>query len=152
MTDLVKNSPKWTDDDLKSIKSFDDLLAFAQHPDVSDHIVIADVETYGLGFDLVEDKNDLIGKHFVILEYKFNAGKYAEDFVSMMIITKDGRKLILNDGSTGIREQMKMIDKTAQAEGAMVAINVRKGLRVSNYTYVDDKGKETPASTFYLAI
>lgn len=98
-------------------------------------------------WDVVADKGTLVKVPFVGLRWRFTEGDMGS-FVSLEIVTEDGRRLVVNDGSTGIYRQLRTLtDETGRMQG----ITCRKGLRRSDYTYADEKGLERPATTFYLA-
>jgi hypothetical protein len=63
---------------------------------------------------------------------------------------KDGKKVVFNDGGTGIPPQLRTFIE--ENGGRDTGIFCEKGLRVSRYKYVDEKdGKEKDAATFYIA-
>lgn len=101
-------------------------------------------EAFNGGFELVE-KEKLEGVPFVVMDWKFSAGKYNEDFVIVRAMTTDSRKVVFNDGSTGIRQQLRDYE---QAHGKRPLHSM--GLRSSVYTYKDQDGNETPATTWYI--
>lgn len=135
-----------TDDQLADITTWEDLGAV-----IGSDVDVIDASDYGTGFAVLpdRDKSLLVGVEFAIVGWKFYPGTYG-DFVSLHVLTRDGRKIIVNDGGSGICAQMALINRKAQGKRAVV--RVPKGLTRSDYTYVDDKGKETPASTFYLSL
>jgi len=119
-------------------------------------LTVSDVTEYGTGFEVCEDKRQLVRVPFIVLDWRFSEGDHGR-FVSMTVVTRDGRKLIINDGSTGIRQQMEKIteDRLKRFEGdltkAHAGLAVPKGLRVSEYVYVDrETGKAKDATTYYL--
>lgn len=128
--------------------------------DVADLLESSNVQTLyadqvaGDGFTLLssDDKAKLIGVPMVLLEWRFNNGAQGR-FVSVRAVAKTGvddtdvKKVIFNDGSTGILQQLTEITEKTSAQGGLI---VRKGLRVSQYTYEDEKGVERPAETYYL--
>lgn len=107
-------------------------------------------EEFGDGFTLLkgnDEKATLVGVPFVILGIKFAEGDYDTDFAILHVVTEDGRKCVVVDGSTGIRSQAHvMADK-----GITAGVLVKNGLTRSDYDYIDEKGKKTPATTFYLS-
>lgn len=134
------NGPAITDADAASISSMADALALLGGD------VITTFSESG-EWDVVEDKGHLVGVPFVGLRWRFNKGD-AGEFVSIEIVTEDARRLIINDGSTGIYQQLKRLtDETGRTTG----IACKKGLRRSDYLYQDEKGVERPATTFYLS-
>lgn len=143
----VSTYRRMDEDSLANIASFADAMTAAQGT-YGDAVDIAD---YGSGFALLKDKRTLVGVPFVILQWIDNSdkGDYAGGFVSLYVVTEDGRKLIVNDGSTGIRDQLLRIKNRS---GRMGNILCRTGLSVSDYEYEDPKdGQMRPASTYYLA-
>jgi hypothetical protein len=100
-------------------------------------------------WELVGNKDELIGKRFIIARTRFNEGKMG-DFVSVMAFTVPNttdeapKKIVFNDGSTGVYKQLKDYVATHDQD---TAINCPKGLRVSRYT--TDDGIE--AATYYIA-
>lgn len=109
--------------------------------EITDHL--------GNGFTVLDDKSKLIGKELIILHIGVNKSAFdPEDvFVSMACITREGGRYIVNDGSTGIRNQIK--DLVAET-GRWGGWRVPKGLRISQYTYENEKGQDVPAETFYI--
>jgi len=141
------NESVFDDAALAAIGSFDDAWAAANA------FGMDTFDEYGTGFSIVDDKRRLIGVPFVALEWRFNPGKFGT-FVSVAIVTETGDKLILNDGSSGIREQLEMVTQQRINKGhphPQAALAVKGGLRVSDYDYDDGAGHMIPASTFYLA-
>ena len=108
----VNNGPRFTDDQLAEIQSFNDLSALFD----AEGVTVDSLEDYGTGFEVVESKDQLIGKPFIILEWRFNDGDYGV-FVSALLVTEDNRKMILNDGSSGIRAQLESVTKRREARG-----------------------------------
>jgi hypothetical protein len=117
-----------------------------------------DAAQLGEGFEVLDraGKDSLTGVSFLIFEWQFNDGDYGE-FVSLRLLDKNGRKAILNDGSTGICQQMR--DLPPNFTGAILC---RRGLRRSDYTFevlgpdgnpvLDSKGEPVrkAAATYYL--
>lgn len=70
-------------------------------------------------------------------------------------MTKDGKRFRFADGSTGIMAQLVKLTKERIADGGYSAPNagllVPAGLTASEYSFIDEKGKATPATTFYLS-
>lgn len=135
-------------DELMGITNFDDAVRLAT--EVHGQIVAADREL-GDGFALLskEQKNLLCGVPLLLLEWKFRGGDFG-NFVTLRVIARNPdasvSKYILNDGSTGIAEQLADYQKNTGRTGGMF---VGKGLRRSDYE-VDIDGDMKAASTFYL--
>jgi hypothetical protein len=143
MTDKTPAIPNLIDDEevLSSIKTLDDALAF-----VNDHgIAVADIEDFGTGFHPV-DKATLVGVPFVALGHKFVTGDFGP-MVVIFAVTKNNDKVIIVDGSTGIKAQLEGYAK----RGLNGPFKVERGLTRSDYTYKDKNGNEKSATTFYLS-
>jgi hypothetical protein len=144
---------EWDENALRSVSSWDDLAELARANDLP----VTDVsKVLGDGFTLIDnakDKRTLIGVPFVIVSWaqvegdRTDAQGVKAKFTTMRIMTKDGRKLIVNDGSTGIHAQVNGLIK----QQIRPFVKVSRGLRVSDYEYTDPTSGETSsASTFYL--
>jgi hypothetical protein len=123
---VTAGSPSFSDDQLREVGSFQDAidLAAEQYGVVQDF-----AEEYGTGFDLLDDKSQLVGKELLLMQWRINDGDYG-GFASVVGVTKDGLKFIINDGSTGIFKQLYEISATSDRNGGL---RVRKGLRRSEY-------------------
>ena len=105
----------------------------------------------------VIDKEELVGKPFLVMGYRVNPGGDFGTFVSLMAVVdgevrdKSGQfanKVVINDGSTGIANQWQAIVQSGQAKIPMLCPN---GLRKSTYEYEDPKtGQMRPATTYYI--
>lgn len=150
---------RYSDEELQQIKSFQDALAVLGE----DFIPEDYAESYGTGFDMLQDKAELAGKALLIMQWSFNPSKKFKDengvplvFASMeVIVEKTGEKYIVNDGS-GIRDQLikvtaSRIARHMEPERALRGLYVRGGFRVSEYPVIDDKGAESLAQSYYLA-
>jgi hypothetical protein len=137
--------PQYAREDYKAIGSFDDAVALAV-------AAYGEVETaseeLGDGFAILDkdDKGQLVKVPCMFLDWNFSLGDFGE-FVSAHVISKTGAKFIVNDGSTGIYQQLR--DYTNEHAGRQGGLFAPRGLRRSDYTY-DDDGKQTPATTFYI--
>lgn len=138
-----------SDDALANITSFDDALAVIN--DVFGGSVVEADKALGTGFALLDDKNRLIGVPLVAVKIDFHKSELSAEgeFVSLHVVTQDGRKFIVNDGSSGIFAQIKELwSRKPELQG--LPLMVRRGLRRSDYTYMDETGKAKPATTYYL--
>jgi hypothetical protein len=134
-----------SDDNLADIISFDDALALINKT-FGGQVVQVDKEV-GNGFFVVDDKNPYVGVPMIVVMVSKHASEKSENgyFYSLFAVCKDGRKIILNDGSTGIADQLdKLYAKHPEKIG--IPLVVPKGLRVSNYLH-PEHGK---CQTFYL--
>jgi len=127
--------------DLASINSFDDATRLINEKLGGQ---VADVQELGDGFALLDNKDTLIGVPFIILQSVFRKGDYGP-YVSCHVVTQDGRKFIINDGSAGIRDQISMLwERKPETKGKPIAC--RNGLRKSTYNHP----VHGPSVTFYL--
>lgn len=143
---------KVSNEDLSDLLTFEDAAKFLTDRGYTATTVD---EYLSDGFEEV-DKKDLINRTFIIVMAKVSfSQEYTTDdgdpapFVILKVITKDGKRFRFSDGSTGISNQIMMLE--AKREGGAVGAIMPKGLTVSEYKFVDEKGKETPAKTYYLA-
>lgn len=141
----------WSDAQLRDIASFEDAIMAAETE--GETIALASQEI-GSGFVVLDDKDLLLKVPFLILEWRFNAGKYENDlgektdFVSMTVVTKNNDKYIVNDGSTGIARQLREYSDRTNKYGMLLA---EKGLRVSRDYTVVVNGREINGTTYYIA-
>jgi len=137
-----------TNDVLRGITTADEAMRLIAEINQSAPIQIGEV--LGNGFEVLpnERKNQLESEPFVIIDWRFYKGEKGPGMVvALMIVTKAGRKLIINDGSTGIRDQVTELDKS----GVRAPVVVPNGLKSSNYDYTNpDTGEVSRATTFYL--
>ncbi len=149
---------------------FDDamLADFADYQDLAialDNLGIPTetIADYGTGFVLTP-KAALIGVPFLIAQWRFNPGKYGEEFVSVEAVTKHNEKVIFNDGSTGVARQLRAVTDTRNKRkhpAPQAGLVVPGGLTKTEYWYnevtretssVPQTGKGWgPAETYYLA-
>jgi len=143
-----KNSSRYSVTDLRQIRSFDEAVALVQET-LGDEAIKDAAEEIGTGFTVLasDDKARLIGVPFVILSVDFNPGDQGP-FASMMIVTQQGERLIINDGSTGIYAQLDEWAVRSEVPGGLLV----QGLRRSDYTYADENGVNRPATTYYLNV
>jgi hypothetical protein len=144
--EVVTTVPEYRNSDLQGISTFDDALALLRETYGNTGIIAAD-EVIGSGFGLLTNKDLLVGVPFVILKWQFYPGKFTSEFSTCMVVTTDGRKYLVNDGGTGICKQLTELTAETGRQGGLVA---RKGLSRSDYTYTDERGEESPATTYYI--
>lgn len=151
--EIVENTPRRTydDDTLRGIGDYKAALALAAQTAGTE---LESTTDYGNGFAVLptDEKGRLEKVPFVILEWDFHDGDKGR-FVSALIVTKSGEKLILNDGSTGILRQLTRITESRVSRGVanpQASLTVPGGLRRSDYTTAVN-GSLTDATTFYLS-
>lgn len=144
------NNTVLSEDTLRGIETLDDALKA-----LSDLGPIENFDDYGDGFEIVTNKDNLIGVSLAFLEWRFTKSKeHGTEFVSVSAVTKDGQKLIINDGSTGMYRQLRNItDERIQKNrpNAQVGLIVSRGLRKSEYDYDKPDGTTGRGVTYYLA-
>ena len=155
MSELTKVAKTFTDEELNSITDINSAAALLGIKSVED---LAWNES---PYIVLTDKNQLLGKKFLAVSWKFHESKefIGNEFVSVHIITDDtlnGHKLfILNDGSAGICKQLRSVTDQRLTEnhpnpqaGAMIL----NGLTLSEYDRFDEKGNIIgKGKTFYLS-
>lgn len=140
--EIIRPENRYSDAELGAIGSFSDAIALGESAGYTPEDF---AESYGSGFRILEtaEKARLVGVPFYVLEWAFNLGDMGE-FVSMAVVTEADEKLIVNDGSTGICQQMEAVTLTRTSRGqsydeATHGLLVRGGLRRSDYDTVDGK-------------
>lgn len=148
VTDLLP-SRLFGDEELAGIKTAEEALALVR--EVFGGITPAE-EVLGNGFSILDSdkKGQLVGVPLLLVEWRFNDGEQGK-FVSInaVAIQEGGniRKLIVNDGSTGLMEQLAAYTNRTGLFGGLL---VKKGLKESRYKFTDENGDKKDASTFYL--
>lgn len=147
---------------LRDMQSIDDALAALSNAGIP----LRDVSDIGDGFEMLTDaeKSQLVGVKFVILDAQESEGDYGKSFVIVRLMTKDARKCIVTDGSTGIRDQL--VNDVIPRFGTAAGLVVENGLRASEFKYCEECKKVSklnatacthcghspikPATTYYL--
>ncbi len=148
-TDVSKAEPLYDDETLGSIQSFEDAIAVLRDSGIEVH----STREYGDGFDVIDDKSKLVDVPFIIMGMQFpTKAKFGDGFVVLRIVTKDGGKYFLTDGSTGVYKQALLY----ASKGITTGLFCEKGLIRSDYEVdlPDPKTgelKATAATTFYLS-
>ena len=147
---VVPTTPQYTTEQYRAINSWDDAMALAQ----ASFGQLVTAEDLGDGFQLVkeEDKAALVGVPMLCLYAQLRTGDLG-GYVVVRCITKDGRKVVVVDGGTGMYEQLN----TYMQEHAGRWPNVwPRGLRRSDYKkelpHPKEPGKTIIAdsTTFYI--
>lgn len=113
------------------------------------------------GLDLM-DKGELVGKEFLITNVWFETNKRQVNYAYVDGEFRDGTAFNFNDSGTGVRAQLiaHLLKTNAigsddvPSDGTMfdVAILAPKGLRVSSFDVVDERGQTKKARTYYLTM
>lgn len=102
----------------------------------------------GSEWELVGDKDTLLNRAFIIARLRFTDNEKGK-FVSVCAYAApDGKKIVFNDGGTGIYQQLLAFVKK---HNRTTGIRCSNGLRVSRYDYTDDEGVTRDAATYYIA-
>ena len=136
------------DQQLGQITSIDQALTALADKGLS----VSGIEEFGSGFVLTE-KDQLKGAEMLLLQWRFSDGDFGP-FVSVAALTRDGRRVIFNDGSSGIYKQLRTVTLTRLKNGEtnmQAGLTATHGLKESTYTYEDEQGVKRPASTYYLS-
>lgn len=141
----VEKTPAYSVEELAGISSFEEALNLATEKHGAESVARAS-EQIGDGFKLLENKDQLCGVPMLIMAWDFHMGDHGE-FVSAKVVTKDNNKFIVNDGSSGLRDQLMAYSAKT---GSQTNLFCDKGLRRSDYKYTDEDGTEKPATTYYL--
>lgn len=143
-----------SEDAIVSIDSYEQALAL-----VNNNGGIVEIgEVAGDGYVITKDKDILLNIPFLLIDWKeVTDPETLRDYATIRLITSDGRKYRLSDGSTGIYKQLTEIrDRT----GFVTGIRVPKGLTKSEYYIRDDTrepvgkdfdGPKSKAATYYLS-
>jgi hypothetical protein len=147
MSEVVATTPVFSTTQLQEIKSFDDALALLANSGME----LSSIKDYGDGFEVL-DKSRFVNRKFIIIDYKIvdaEKSTYGTEFAVVRIVTVDGVKALLTDGSvkSGLCNQIM----TLRDQGVTGGVMCEDGLIVSEYDYVDENGERTPAKTYYFS-
>lgn len=145
--EVMGGASTFNEDDLRALTSFDDAVRLA----TQEHGPIATVsDVLGDGFALLNNKAILTGVPSLFMEWAFRDGDFGRPFVSVRVVARnaDGgmSRYIVNDGSTGIAEQLAKYTKDTGKTGGLFAAH---GLRASNYEIETEEGPKS-ATTYYI--
>lgn len=124
---IVARGAQFSEDEYAAIQSFNDAMRLLSDAGIT---VANAADEIGDGFVLIkgdDEKARLVGVPFILISWNFNVGDFGKPYVSARGITQTGIKFVLNDGGTGIRDQL---DKY---KGDMGGLFVPHGLRRSDY-------------------
>lgn len=148
------NEKRFDDSLLRALDSVEAVEAFLAANDIA----VESLDDYGSGFAVLDNKDSLIGKRFIVIGWQFRQSKqYGNPFVVAFCMTDDGDRFIVVDGSTGINKQLREITDDRISRGrpnAQQGLAVPRGLKRSDYTTevtVNGKTSEIEATTYYLA-
>lgn len=130
-------SAKVRDEDvLRDIATFDQAYALAAE---SYGGVVDASDLLGTGFEVLnsDDKSRLLNVPLIVLDSRIHDGEQGE-FCSLVVVTEQGARYIVNDGSTGIFAQVLRLRQKTEKEGGWL---IRHGLRDSEYSTCTNCGK-----------
>lgn len=119
--------------------------------------------TFGSDAQVIEvqaqdDKSVLVGVPFIIRSAWLHMNGAGVEFLYLTVETEnDGMKTIADSSTTGVKAQVLGLsgfptDLTVESDKLTgLAFFAPKGLRVSEYTVVDNRGKSKKAKTYYIA-
>lgn len=141
----VEEPPEpFTHQQYKNIESFEDAVNLVKSTLGGE--TVARSQDLGDGFTLLstEDKDKLVGQPFLILHYRFVSSDKVPNarYATCRVVTQQGNKYILNDGSTGICQQLINLDN----DGHDGPVWAARGLRKSTY----QNEHTTEGVTYYL--
>lgn len=111
-------------------------------------VVVSATDVLGDGAEFITDKNVLVGSPFLVLDWHFIVDEKTErEYVNVLIMGANGKKARFNDGGTGVYAQLSQV---SQSHG-VVGIEVKGGLRRSDYLKEMPNGKKESATTYYLS-
>jgi hypothetical protein len=118
---------------ISALNTFEDVQNFFE----SQGFTISSGEEISDGFERLENKDVLIGQTLVLIDWnRFWSEQYQQHAFTMRILTAQGAKYRIADGSTGIAKQLMEItearanDPTKFPNGGLL---VKDGLRKSEY-------------------
>jgi hypothetical protein len=133
-------------DQLAEMENFADAIKALQA--LGGEVINSDI--LGDGFSLLKEKEKLVGVPLMFVTWNFSQGDFGE-MVSARVIAEFPNnnyvKYVINDGSTGMYQQLR--DATDRHPDVRMLF-AKRGLRKSDFTYVDEKGTKKPATTFYI--
>ena len=142
--------PQISQSQLREIVSFNDAMSLVES--VYGAVALSS-DVLGDGFTLVE-KDKLLGAPFLLVNYTVHTSSTNFDengeglkFVTVRCVTQEDKRVAFNDGSTGVAQQLRDL-ATREIYGG---IYVQNGLRASEYEVLDDKGRKSSATTYYLS-
>lgn len=108
------------------------------------------------GLDLI-DKAELVGRPFRITGFYFEMTDKGIGYVYVDAEDTDKNTFTFNDSSTGVRAMLVKYLKDKGDDSPVdsgvyqnVSLVIPKGLRVSEFTVKDERGRDKQARTYYL--
>ena len=142
---------RWSDDELRNVNpgNLFDTLALMD-------VEVIDARTVlGTGFDVLENKDELLNVPFYVIDWHESMGDNGP-FMSLLILTRD-KKLVINDGGSGIPAQIHALAPHVKDGVIFVGKGLRKSVFYYNPDNVEEKSRDAlpgfkKATTYYLAV
>jgi hypothetical protein len=155
MSELEKVSNKLSDQELNSITSINEAATLLGVSSIDE------LEWNDSPWQLLDDKNALLGKKFLAVAWKFHESKeyLGNEYVSVYALTLDTingeTRFVFNDGSSGVYKQLRDLTDariTAGHKNPNAGALIKNGLKLSEYDRYDEKGVIIgKGKTFYLS-
>lgn len=111
-----------------------------------------EVEADVTGFRLIgaEEKEELIGVPFLVVSAILRHDhKKDSDYVDVMLVTADDRRIWLRDSSQGVFQQFLHMFRVV-GENRVHGVWVRRGLRYEENPFIRANGETVMARTYYM--
>lgn len=132
--DLTAITRPIDNDQLRNVRDFGSAMELLESMGVP---LVDSSEELGTGFTKTDNKEQFVGVPLVVLYWSFHDGDFGEDpFVAIHLVTKDGGRYILTDGSTGIRDELRKW--TENNNGRTHGMLCQNGLSKSEYKYCEN--------------
>lgn len=132
-SELVAIERPIDNDQLRNVRDFSSAMELLESLGVP---LVDSSEELGTGFIKTDKKDQFVGTPFVALFWTFHEGDYGSDpFVAIHLVTRDGGRYILTDGSTGIRDELRKW--TENNNGRTHGMICESGLSKSEYKYCE---------------
>jgi hypothetical protein len=132
-TDILSIARPIDNDQLRTVTDFNSAMELLENMGVP---LVDSSEELGTGFKKTDNKKQFVGVPLVVLFWTFHDGDFGEDpFVAIHLVTRDGGKYILTDGSTGIRDELRKW--TENNNGRTFGMICETGFSESEYKYCE---------------
>ena len=141
--------PTITNEELNTPVTFEEAIAFSGLSEADVTVIVNPYEVVN------QNKDSLLGVPFYIRLVRFPVDKETNrEYSVTYLVTKDGRMVVMTDGSTGIYKQLLSIVNKREADGHPTPeqnMLIANGLRKSDYIVQEGEAKGSKATTYYLA-
>lgn len=137
---------------LRSITNFRNAVDYMRELNVLSDEQMGELSGYGLLPG--NQKEQLVGVPFLIIEYSFKTGRDNSQFAECSIITTNDQRYTLRDSSKGIYAQLRALYDERFANGhpyPNLCHYVRKGLTFQDFSYTTTSGEVVKPRTYYIS-